>query len=188
MKIGVDIDGVVCDLITTVCQRINDKYEVMYTPDDIQEWHQPLCINGLTLEQAVRDTLLDDNYRPRPYPDAWMGLKTLLYRRHSLVFITSRKDSADIKKTTALWCMMHSPPRVDIPIIHTNNKSEVPVDILIEDNIDTAKDFAETGRHVIVMVRPWNEKYAWDKDLYLSTPYIHFAKGWRRVIAEIDDL
>ena len=190
MKIGIDIDGVVCDLMSLVCKRINMLYDTMYTPEDIREWHQPLDI-PVTLEAAVRDTLINDE-PPLPYPDAYCGVKALLQRGHSLVFITGRKDDALIKARTKLWCMYSMPEaseKVEIPIVHTTDKSEMPIDVLIEDNWDTAMDFAETGRKVIVPVRPWNESDVWRVHV-LPAKYarIYAVRGWKKIVGVIDGI
>lgn len=188
MRIGIDIDGVVCDLMEPVLAEINRKFGTEYTKEDITEWNPEgwTAQDGepIVLAREVRAFLSNRELAltPKPCEYAKAALAVLGSEGDSLVFITSRKDNKDIMEYTAEWVKRNGFGH--IPIIHCLDKGRIDFDVLVEDNFDTARDVAEIGRWVILILRPWNQEA-----LFTSPPpRLLAANDWHDVVVGIQFL
>jgi len=162
MRIGIDIDGVMCDLMRPVVRRINNKYHTHYRVEDITEWNPKNWENAdgkkIELEKEVREFLADATAALTPFPiaGAFEAVTKLQNDGHSIIFVTGRQDSPDIMNHTLKWMQRYYHNPQTVPIMHTSNKAAVEVDLFIDDNYDIACDIADAGRPVILVTRPWN--------------------------------
>lgn len=179
MLIGIDIDGVICNLAPVVCININKKYGTHLTPGDIYEWDSVwVATDGrkIELKKEVREVLKD--YEIASVADiisgALEGVTEITMMGHEVVFVTARKDSKESLENTRAWMDRYFP---DIPIIHVDHKESLQqLDVLIDDKFANALSFAETKRHCVLLTQPWNEKKE------ITTEYIVRAKDWNEIL------
>lgn len=77
-----------------------------------------------------------------------------LYKKYHLVIATSRpkKTEEDTKKWIRKNYKFHE-------FVNTREvgKDKLGLDVLIDDNLDNAKDFASMGGYALLFSQPWNE-------------------------------
>lgn len=170
MKVGLDIDGVCCDIHGTFDTRMVMKghKKVPMTrwtwfedyPDGQNEWSYFLSNPTLYRHAAtVRGTI--------------PGLKVLEHRGVDLVFVTYRNPAA--AKATVDWLteLGVKDPRV----VHTSDKGSVDWDIHFDDHLETVLALREVGRRAYVFDQPWNQ--------HGRLPRV---MGWSGLLATVDQL
>jgi len=170
MKIGVDLDSVVADIMSPLIEFHNKNYKTNIKFAD----HTTFSIEKVwkcTEEEAI-DRIIEFNNSPfmnkiKPMPGAIKGIKHLS-GFHELHVITSRSDTTE--KITDLWIKKHF-PNIFKSINHTNQsgkkennrvkKSEVAkklgINLFIEDHLEYALDCASLDIEVLLMNMPWNQ-------------------------------
>jgi uncharacterized HAD superfamily protein len=170
MKIGVDMDSVVADIMSPLIDFHNKKYKTSIKFTD----HVTFSIEKVwncTEEEAI-DRIIEFNNSPfmdeiKPMPGSIEGIKHLS-SFHELHIITSRSNTTE--KITDLWIKKHF-PNIFKTINHTNQsgkkeskkikKSEVAkklgINLFIEDHLEYALDCASLDIRVLLMNMPWNQ-------------------------------
>jgi len=166
IKVGVDIDGVVCDLTPSLVDRMNKKYGVTLRTEEITEWnwrfvrlgkdHRPVDIES---HAEIKDAFADRDFvQSLPMvQNAQLGVSILRAIADDVVFVTSRSDST--KDATTAWITdnfgIYDVPKV---LFSKLNKNGHELDILIDDNLETIINFVADGGYGILFRRPWNQK------------------------------
>lgn len=175
IKIGVDIDGTVCESMPVILQEAKRITGRTYDKDDIKEWNQQLDGTdiGRVIEYLYRNTTFK-LLSMKPVEGAVRGIRSLS-KHHTIVFVTSRHIvTAPI---TSLWIHHHFG---DYPIWHTgrsDDKARYDLDLLIDDAPSHAMNFSKTGR-VILFDQPWNRKVK-------ETSRISRARNWNEVLERL---
>jgi uncharacterized HAD superfamily protein len=160
-NIGIDLDGVVCDIYTDAFRVLKEMY-----PDKVKEeiagymWEQ--CY-GLT-EQQVMDCFVECGKKgllrkAKIYP----GAKETLYklnRRYNINFITWRNYIPDSRNDTLYWLDSNKIPYERL--IMTNNKYKVATRdrfvFFLDDNVKQCNRLAKTMVPTFLFSRPWNKR------------------------------
>ena len=166
MLIGLDLDGVVCDLGPGVAARIADRFGVSSHPDtwrtyDLRELH-------LGVPQAPFTAFLDDVFAdPALYESAAVadgavaGVATLLDAGYRLVGITARPPR--LAEVTRRWLAAAGIPLDDVHHTALGSKAQVAARLgavaTIEDNPREADLLAEVCESWL-LDRPYNRDYA----------------------------
>lgn len=164
MKIGVDIDSVVCELMPTVMKHINQKTKKKNTVNDVTNWNMKFGNEDL-FENIVE--VLDTDRHILNFPvveDSQWAIKWMLKQKHEIMFITSRRDR--LKANTKKWIEKNFG---NFEVYHTGpeeNKNGYEVDVLIDDSPQHITRFAEGGGKAIVFDRPWNRDIQDSKNIY----------------------
>lgn len=154
MRIGVDIDGVVADIMPSALSAINKKYELDLHPSMILEYDYRIG-EGTTVTDEIIRLLQDEEFALNiPVMDkAPQVVRSLKFRGHEVVFVTARKPES--MGVTKKWIEQHFGA---LEIVHTEHKQEVAIDILIDDCPFVVRAFAHTGRRAMLYDQPWNRK------------------------------
>jgi uncharacterized HAD superfamily protein len=169
MKIGVDLDDVLADLLNKLVKFHNEKFGTSLTRKDFNNYNLWKVWGGTKEEtvQKLYDFYNSDYSKKVGVIDGAKESVNSLKKNHKLVVITSRQN--DFIEQTERW-VNENFPGVFSGIYFTNyqsrsgkirTKSEIcdklGIDILIEDSLKFAKDCARPDRKVFLLDRPWNQ-------------------------------
>lgn len=154
MRVGVDLDGVVFSYVDVL------RRDFGFTPDEAPDpfkWELWECW-GMSAEEfhAKAEECYERHlfFRGEPYDYAIEGLQELKSLGHSLHIITARHHPV-ARRDTVAWLEEYE---VDYDsLTFTSDKTCVPVDIIIEDNLDNAEACAAAGTKAFLFDRPWNQ-------------------------------
>lgn len=163
MIVGVDVDGVIADVMTPWLERCNQRlYEqgkaADWQHDDITQWGFWGQI-GLT-EQEVWDqfpaTIYDDVL---PYPGQKAAVDAIRAQGHTIHYVTSCQtlDHAAAKlewlRQYGFWTYGVDDFTATGSKFYHKDKTTVPVDWLIDDNVDNCVTFP---KYSLLVTRPHN--------------------------------
>lgn len=168
MKIGIDVDGVLCRTVEYFLFDFNKQHNTKFSRDDIKE------VEFIVLEGFDGDYILDKLVE---HIDGNMSfyditdhskkvLKKLKEQGHELIVITARMNH--FKDKTVEWLEYHFGKDFfdDIVFYNHSSKERIPkykvcndmaVELLIDDSPDNAIGANKHGINVLVMSNPWNE-------------------------------
>jgi len=157
LKIGVDIDSVLCELMEPLLERVNKKYGTTLTRDDIKEWNWKFDLNGYHIDgyAEIKEALDDYDFAVNlpAVPGGKEQLDFLKFLGNDILLITSR--NARRAPVTTEWVRRNIG---DYEIKFTDgDKNEYERDILIDDAPHHTMDFAEKGKFTILFSQPWNQ-------------------------------
>ena len=173
MRIGLDIDSVVCESMPVILAEVERVTGIHFEKSYITEYDQ--IVGNFSLGLIIRDlykqrpSVLHDM---EPVVGAVEGIAKLA-ENHEIIFITSRHN-ATIPVTEA-WIRHHFGK---YPIFHTGpseDKCNNEIDLLIDDGPKFAVEFASRGHDVLLFDQPWNQDV---KD----TRYITRVKSWDDIL------
>ena len=171
MKIGIDFDGVMNDMIVTWVEWLNrDHKGYNVSPQDIVDWEMSKQYPALTREEL---------YAPLNSPEFWDEvhikpeapevIERLLAAGHEIYVVTSSQyNILSFKFDKCLFA--HFPYLTKKNVIITYNKSLINVDLLLDDGVHNFKDFSGIK---VVFDAPYNQKFEADyrvaswKEFYL---------------------
>jgi len=193
MKIAVDVDAVLFDLVTPLLEFYNKRHGTSFKAHMVKEYNFHKLFGG-TLEEevAMLNEFCATEYfeNLKPVPGAIDGIKHLL-SKHELVVVTSR--NLELKSLT-LRQLNEYFPKCFKEVYFTSEHggvergkskkalvvSKIKSDILIEDCFEHAIGMPD-GVEVILLDYPWNRKEL--------PKNVHRAKDWKdalRLIAELE--
>ena len=171
MLIGVDIDDVLADTMGALCAFHNERYGTSLEKGDFHSLHFERIWGGT--EQGADEKILEflsSSYFKgmQPMPGS-REITRRLSGSHDLFLATARRK--ELVKTTLYWVGSNYPGtfqqinftnewhRYDgVPVIRKSDICmDFGVDILIEDNLETALECAHNGTRALLMNQPWNQ-------------------------------
>lgn len=187
MRIAVDLDEVLAELIDGVLPYHNAKHKTDFKKSDfnIYEYWK---IWGGTRDEALQEVYdfyeTADFHAIKPVADAINALRELK-KKHELFIVTGRPDA--IAEATERWIGKHF-PGIFTEIHFANQFSQtknpqpksyfcdkIKADVLIEDSVENAAECIAPGRKIIVIKRPWNINQTIPDGIY-------FVDGWDDVL------
>lgn len=159
MKLGVDLDGVVCDFQTPANEWLAAKAGVPVLPVDCWDWFKAYPNGGVLWDQLWNHAADKDLFISlKAFPAAHLVLNHLWGVGHDITFITFRPQWA--REQTEEW--LHRNGFGGFPLVFTANKGEVPWDLLLEDNGPCVAELVQQGRNAVLFRRPWNTEF-WNR-------------------------
>ncbi len=142
MKLGIDIDGVLCDFIGPLLKRHNREYGTNHSICEIDHFHK---ITELGISFGLWDF---------QHVEVMPGAKEILEvlnQEHELYIVTARPTyTAHI---THDWLYCHFPFLTEQQLIMCHNKQLINVDCMVDDGIHNLEGFP----YVVVYNQPWNK-------------------------------
>ncbi|WP_366921480.1 hypothetical protein MFMK1_001880 [Metallumcola ferriviriculae] len=160
MKIGVDIDGVINDILTICVEKLNQHLDKELSVHDISDYDLSKCYQ--VTYQEMQDFFVKEEESILesvvPQPTAAAILKELI-DCHRVTLITARPASQ--RQVTAGWLKKHGIPYDKLITIGSHDKREAcleeQVDIFIEDRLENALMINGMGIPVLLMDAPHNK-------------------------------
>ena len=176
-NIGIDLDGVVCDIYDEAFKILKEMYPDKVTSDACTRmFEDEFDLSG----QQVQNCFIEASKRglfkkARIYP----GAKETLYklnRKYNINFITWRNYIPDARNTTLYWLDSNKIPYEKLVI--TNNKYKIATRdkycFFLDDNIKQCNRLAKTMVPTFLFARPWNRVE--ETDAMVKTVY-----NWKEV-------
>lgn len=174
MKIGLDLDGVLCNIIPQLNKAIRELLHIE------PNWNSYNA--GIDTEQfaAIHDYAITAGYfaDALPYPDVVEVLQSWA-KDHEIYYLTARRSlrgryylSVMLAETTLEWVALQHFPRGVIHFDHEKATKcrEIGFSFFVEDHLDTARTINPICPCYLVD-RPWNQ------DLYLR--FGEYDYPWR---------
>lgn len=152
MVIGLDMDGVICDLVPEWLNRYNNDYDDCLTKDHIKSWNMG---EHVKCGKAIYDYLADESlYDCATVIDgAVETTKHWIDEGHDVIVIT-RVHYPYAAAAKLKWLQTHFPHLTNIVIVTSDIKYLVNADVLIDDGSHNLELFKGLR---ILMTRPWNK-------------------------------
>lgn len=189
-KIGVDLDEILSDTLTSVLEYYNKLHNTSFKREGFSSYNYWEVWGG-TKENAVK--LIEDYYETnyfkniKPIIGAKENLEELKKDGYEMFIITGRSDK--FKKETMDWVNQYYPNIFSeiffantFDIDNTNTKkSDIciknNISILIEDDPYHLEDCAKAGIKTIVLDCPWNKNFRAENSIRTFS--------WKEIVKEI---
>jgi uncharacterized HAD superfamily protein len=177
MKIGVDMDSVIADIMTPLIKYKNKRHKTNFSLKHQTDYN--LSNVWKISPKEVINTIFDFYYSHYmdyiiPMPGAKKGIK-MLKKHHDLHVITSRPH--EIEEKSRRWLDKHFPNKFS-EVYFTNQLSrsgdkklkshfcqKIGIELMIEDHLDFAYDCLSVNIPVILLDMPWNQKKNLPKEI-----------------------
>lgn len=172
MKIGVDIDGVLLNLIEKVCEIFNELYHTDYTENNIRRWEffkdwnvsEEVIYNVfyIAYEKSTTLSLIDDK-APQILKELNKKYRVDLVTARNFKYesqLIERLNSLEIKKGVHYENLIHVEPKpYDVKI-------KLDYNILIDDNpnlVDSIEGYS--NKRILLYDQPWNQRITEKKNV-----------------------
>jgi uncharacterized HAD superfamily protein len=158
LRIGIDIDGCLFDVLTPTLNEYNLRYNTNFKPSDITDYHahKILGINVSRFIELLDFIWINDFNSIRPYEqDINLSFKKLHGKNHQIIIVTRRnvKTIPNVINVLKKWSM-----KVDGFVVVNNglDKTLANVDVMIDDSKEVINLFGYKG---YLIQRPYNPTY-----------------------------
>jgi 5'(3')-deoxyribonucleotidase len=175
----IDMDSVICDLMTVWHERYNRDYDDVLTVEKLKSWSsekyvKPEC--GIKIYDYLKEPGLF--LKLKPLPNA-IDVLERLNRHYDILIVTSSLLSAYGEKE--LWVEEHLPFIGKQNLIFSHRKDMIVGDLLFDDAPHNLEAFASTGRTAVAMDYPYN----WDTPVSRVKDWLEFEEfvnqeKWKR--------
>lgn len=155
--IGLDLDGVIANLVPDFCRIANGRYHTSISPSDITTWDISKC-TALTTEQVVSIFTPGFFFNLMPMPGAVTAVQMLFGQGWQIHLLTDRPQGC--YPMTRQWLRELCIPFHCLELVPAARKSEYckahGVDCAVEDRPDTALALADVCKRVYLIDAPYN--------------------------------
>jgi uncharacterized HAD superfamily protein len=185
MKIAVDLDGVVYEWQRTFRYMMNEYRGTNLGP--IEEWWDGFDAfkNHVSSEDML--WLWSEGIKLGLFryghvtTGAIVGLRALVEDGHRLVVATHRPVLA--VPDTLAWLSYINIPWSGVHILSDGEKkTSISADVLVDDKLENAIEWAMTGREALLYDRPWNQGAKHDPEPYWR------VSSWESVVGVVNTL
>lgn len=177
--VAVDLDGVLGDQVEGVLSRLREESRRSFPRQRIVAWNSRL--GRVPFDKLMQRYLMDPKFveSMRVVPGSKRGMARLM-RMAKVAVLTKRPQVT--RAPTVKWVYNHFGKKPRVAIFEANPKSRFPARILVDDNLDNAADFAQSGRNrcSVLFSRPWNRDRSSVRPL-IEAGKIVVAKDWDQV-------
>jgi 5'-nucleotidase len=150
----VDMDSVICDLMSEWHRRYNRDYNDDLTVDrllcwDSEKYVKPEC--GLKIYDYLKEPGLFLGLKPLPHA---IEVLERLHKSFDILIVTSSVSTAYAEKER--WVEQHLPFIDKKNLIFAHRKNMIVGDLLFDDAPHNLLGFAATGRTAVAMDYPYN--------------------------------
>jgi len=160
MRLGIDMDGVICDFNAGWMELHRGEFASELQPEMVVTWDNLHELGGFADMEAFWRWARGSDERPsifrhlEPFPGALETMHDLSRAGHAIVIVTAKPRWAI--PDTLRWLADHEVPTREIHVLH--RKFEVDCDVYLDDSPIVLPDLVEHRPHATIcrMVRPWN--------------------------------
>jgi uncharacterized protein len=192
MIIGLDVDEVLCDIMTRVIQRHNEVYddEKKYVKEDFHSYNWWEAWGG-TREDSMKELyeFMASDYAEDVPVVKWSreGVERISEKNY-LIGVTARL--LDFRKETEKWLEKNFGEWIKEIYFcgdfekkqGLSRKSEIVrkrgIELIVEDNFDYAAECAKVGVRVFLFNAPWNQA--------LPPPGVERVYSWYDIVEKLD--
>ena len=170
LKIGIDLDGVVFDIMTPLVQHYNIDFDDNMTVEEQTDWEFSKCRykNPKLVYNYLHDPRIQ--YEAPVEPFAVEALQEILNMENvDVCFATATSRCVVHAKISRLETMLPS-RKYSYGFFIGHEKTRLDCDLFLEDQPNQVFKMLQEGRRVIVFNHPWNQK---------MIPPINFHDSWR---------
>lgn len=153
--VAVDLDGVLGEQVPHVLRRYRLEHGVIVPPATVDRWNSR--IDNVPFDRLIHEYLGSPAFvRTMPVVrGAKQGVRTLS-RIARVVVLTKRPRTATT--STRRWVARNFGRHPRVVVLSSGSKSGFPARILVDDNLQNAREFARSGagRTAVLYSRPWN--------------------------------
>lgn len=166
MNIGLDLDGVLCDFISTMLIDVNAKYGMSISYEDIIDYQfERTLIPKMTSKEFYNLVETNETFlRCNPVLGSLTNCKLISWPAGScsISIITARPQRTQIINQTVKWLKKYNIPFNDF-LMTKHPKTELcrkhSVDIFVDDNPTVIKSFEGCDIPCVCFDQPWNRAY-----------------------------
>lgn len=181
MRLGIDMDGVMCDFNAGWMRLHADEFGSELRPEMVTGWNGLHTLAGFGDMTAFWAWARGREDRPsifrhlEPFPAASETMRTLADAGHEIVVLTAKPDWAI--PDTLRWLADHEVPTHEIHVRY--DKYAVDCDLYLDDAPNVLDDLVRhrSDRVICRMVQPWNDPVAGAVDV----------AGWPDVLAVVTE-
>jgi len=176
-RIAVDVDGVLGDQVPPILSRLNAKYGINLSKEDIKDWEYPIMDTRIDVE--IEKALLNQNYvLGMPVIEGAKECMLYLWQNHIVIIATSRPRETE--NATLKWLSSNFKFH---EYCNTRGKSKkfLNAGILVDDNIQNVKEFSKGIGIGLLFSQPWNQDRPSIKDL-IGRGKVYCCNGWMNVL------
>ncbi len=181
LRMGVDVDGVLCDHVSAICTRVRDLYGIELSPGMVTEWD--FRFGPSSIARELRAAYADRAFLLSLAPVC--GSQAAVLRIGAIagvevLAVTSRPSA--MRVATAKWLAQHFP---GMRLRHSSHRERLPLDVLVDDYVPFVERFALAGRMGILFSQPWNAN---ERERLCAMSGIRVARDWDDVVSLIASL
>lgn len=177
-NVGIDLDGVICDLYPSIRPLFKEMYnfDVTETCDNIESL-------GLTTEQCCSvfaEAGKRGIYRDAPvYPNTRKNLVNIS-RQYNIYYVTVRDFYKDIKKDTFYWLDRNKLPYYRVVFSRSKHKiaEAEAFQFFLDDSVEVCNRVAKSGVPTFMFKQPWNKESIKNGSL---DPLVMILNSWEEV-------
>lgn len=188
MRILIDLDGIVVDLLSKWLGRYNEDFEDCLTVDMVDSWHLYECTKPECSEQDLLSYIREPGFFGdlKPLPGALEGVRTLVSMGHKVKFATAI-TGADSAKCKIEWIDKYFS---DVGITGASSflcheKHWINADLLIDDKPETLARWDAKGGLTATIEYPYNAHLIVD---CMAPDYSDTENAWETIIKFVRDL
>lgn len=161
MRIGVDLDGCVYDFASDFRKWVHQSTGKPWSElPEATEWrfYESWGMTTQDYLDSLAAGCMDGRvfYDGDPIPDALTELRYLADKGHELHIVTNRMFEG-ARENTLHWLGLWRVPFTSLTF--SPDKTVVPVDVFIEDNVENAAALLAAGTPVALFDQPWNRGF-----------------------------
>lgn len=159
MIVKIDVDGVIRDIFTRMCEIYNDMFNTNLKPSDIYDYDVEKVFPKIkqTFNMDASYFFFDANseeifFKSKPYLDAKTSIERLINEGHHVVIATWQKTDKN-KTDTLNFLKKYKIPYHDI--CFTRDKWMIKSDVIIDDNPEFILDERDESDRIMINM-PFN--------------------------------
>ena len=178
IKLGVDIDGVLANQISTLLPIINKKYSLNLTYNDIDDWRKK--IKDTDIANLIIEAQRNDDYLLEiPLIDDSSEILSNLSPSYEIYILTAREICT--KEATLIWLKSNNIIFDYFYNLKEENKQKIEVDIIIDDYKGNIEKYLNSHENsfAILYKQPWN--YLEELENFITSKRCHVAYTWKQI-------
>ena len=179
MKIGIDIDGVIADFVSSFRVLIKEKFDLEFGYEDIRE-HDLYKMLGISEKEALELIISTFDYDLNTQLDAVESIRKLS-STHEIVLVTARPEKTE--EITKKWLKAKGIEYDKLIIVTEGNKhlltEKEGFDVIIDDHLKEIVRWIEKVPLVLVYNQPWN------KSLNIKNNFER-VYSWKGILERLD--
>ncbi|MFX1258381.1 MAG: hypothetical protein ACFFAN_11015 [Promethearchaeota archaeon] len=167
MKIAIDIDGVLLDLMVTFCEIFNEKYKTGYTKRDVKNWEFYKDWNITEKEcyeifyKIYKNNAMDVPFIDKRAPEYMTKLKI----SHDIYIVSARAPQyrSQVIKKLGFHNIKKNEQYIDLILVHHkpyDSKLNQNFNVYVDDNPNLVEPIRRMKeRYLLLYDQPWNQNF-----------------------------